>query len=145
MEKISGKIIFVDDERYEKDLLEIALKKKQWNVKVEYFSTAKDALAYLCTTEDEIFLIISDLNMPEMSGLDFKKNIDNDSKLNEKAIPFIFATTAATKEEVKEAYNYRVQGYFKKPFLIQEQADMLDIILKYWVISQHPSKDERTF
>jgi CheY-like chemotaxis protein len=138
MKTINGKIILVDDSKYEKELLELALHKKNWDVKVDFFLSGEDALKYLKKTEDEIFLIISDMNMPKMTGLEFKKIIDNDETLSKKAIPFIFASTSDTKEQVRNAYKYRVQGYFQKPLTIDEQAEMLDIIIKYWIICKHP-------
>lgn len=140
IKKITGKIILIDDEKYEKQLLEEALKKKNWDVKVEYFTNAQDALAYMRTTKDELFLIISDMNMPKMTGLELKRAIDNDDILKKKAMPFIFASNGTTKEQVAEAYEYRVQGFFKKPLNIEEQAEMFDIILKYWIICRHPNK-----
>lgn len=142
VKKLKGKILLVDDESYEKEFLEIALRKKNWEVNVEYFNNAEDALEHLRTNKDEIFLIISDMNMPKMDGLDFKKAIDCDPELTKKSIPFIFASSAATKAEITEAYNYRAQGYFRKPMSHDDQAEMLDIIIKYWIISRHPNKDD---
>lgn len=142
MKKLAGKIILVDDERYEKALLEVALEKMEWDIEIEYFSSASDALKYLKNTKDEIFIVISDMNMPKMNGLDFKKAIDNDKDgIFEKSIPFIFFSSNSTKEEVTLAYNYRVQGYFKKPLTVDEQAAQIDIIIKYWIIARHPNKD----
>ena len=69
MKKFKGKIILVDDEKYEKELLELALHEKKWDVKVEYFSRAEDTLDYLKKTKDEIFLLISDMNMPKMNEI----------------------------------------------------------------------------
>lgn len=138
MKKLPGKIVLVDDQEQEKFLLEEALLEKQWDATIEHFSTAKAALEYLQKTQDDIFLIISDINMPVMDGLAFKRIIDQDDELSQKAIPFIFASTAASQDEVTEAYNYRVQGYFKKPKTVDTQAEMLDIIIRYWIINQHP-------
>ena len=109
---------------------------------MEYFNNPAKALKHLKENNDEIFLIISDMNMPIMKGIDLKKTMDNDPGLREKSIPFIFASSGSSKSEITEAYNYRVQGYFRKPNTIEEQADMLDIIIKYWIISSHPNKDE---
>ena len=139
MKELPGKILFIDDEEYEKILLEEALTDKNWNVQIEYFSSTSQALEYLRETEDNIFIIISDINMPKMNGLDFKRIIDQDRSLHQKSIPFIFASNAATREQVEEAYRYRVQGYFQKPRGEAKQAEMLDIILKYWMINQHPN------
>lgn len=60
---VTGKIILVDDEKYEKELLELALREKQWNVKVEYFNNGQDALEHMRTTKDKLFLVISDMNI----------------------------------------------------------------------------------
>jgi DNA-binding NtrC family response regulator len=140
MKTIKGKIILVNDEKYERALLELALKEKNWNVTIEYFMNAESALAYLRETKDEIFLIISDIGMPKINGLEFKKIIDDDAVLSRKALPFIFASSAATKEQITEAYHYRVQGYFQKPHTVSLQAEMVDVIINYWIISKHPNQ-----
>jgi CheY-like chemotaxis protein len=143
MKKIFGKIILVDNEKYEKELITLALYRKEWDVDVDYYKNAEEAIDHLKKyKQEEIFLIISDMNMLGMSGLDFKKKLDADKDLNAKAIPFVFVSTFATKEDVARAYNYRVQGYFSKPISIEDQAEMLDIIIRYWVISRHPHKAE---
>lgn len=137
--KVQGKIILVDDEKYEKELLVLALREKQWNVEVEYFNNGQDALEHMRTTKDELFLVISDMNMPAMSGLELKKAIDEDKMLREKSMPFIFVSGGASKDQVSEAYDYRVQGFFEKPNTVEEQAEILDLIIKYWIVSRRPA------
>ena len=141
MIKLKGKIILVDDEGYEKEFLIAALQKRNWDVNVEYFDNAKKALNHLRENTDDIFLVISDMNMPEMNGMDFKKAIDKDLGLRGKSIPFIFVTSGSSKSKITEAFDYRVQGFFRKPSTPEDQADMLDIIIRYWIISSHPNKE----
>ncbi len=81
------------------------------------------------------------MNMPRISGMEFKKIIDQDEVLKRKSIPFIFSTNGASPEQVTEAYEYRVQGYFKKVSSVDKQAEMLDNIIKYWIDSKHPNKE----
>lgn len=135
---IKGKIILIDDQKYECELLVESLKKKNWHVKVEYFMDSEEALQYLMNTKDDLFLIISDMNMPKMNGLDLKKAIDSHDDLRKKTIPFIFSSTSELNEQVIEAYKYRVQGFFTKPVSFEKQAEMLDIIIKYWIVCKHP-------
>lgn len=142
MKKVIGKIILVDDQEYEKIFLEDALYDKNWDIEVEYFSNAKDALEHLKKNADEIFLIISDMNMPIMNGMEFKKAMDRDEYLRQKSIPFIFASSSPNKSDVIEAYQYRVQGYFKKPTTVKKQAEMLEKIIQYWISCLHPTKDD---
>ncbi|MGM0480288.1 MAG: response regulator [Bacteroidota bacterium] len=140
MKKVKGKIILIDDGQFEKSFLEESLSDQDWDIKVEYFSKARDALDHLKHNADDIFLIISDMNMPEMSGMEFKKTIDEDAFLRQKSIPFIFTTSEVVLEEVTEAYEYRVQGFFKKPETIEEQASMLEKIVQYWRSCIHPNQ-----
>jgi CheY-like chemotaxis protein len=140
MKEVKGKIILIDDGSFEKVFLEESLDDKNWNIEVEYFSEAQLALDHLNENADDIFLIISDMNMPKMSGMEFKRKIDQDSFLRQKAIPFIFCSSKIDKQEVKTAYEYRVQGYFKKPETIEQQAEMLEKIVQYWKSCIHPNK-----
>lgn len=142
MKKVKGKIVLVDDQKYEKELLNNALEDNGWGIKVEYFNNARDALEHLQKNVDEIFLIISDMNMPGMNGMEFKKAIDKDDYLRQKSIPFIFASSEPARKDVLEAYQYRVQGFFKKPYTVEEQSAMLETIIQYWIACIHPRKDD---
>ncbi len=59
-------------------------------------------------------LIISDLEMPEMSGLDLLKAIRNDDKLKE--TPFIMVTASNTKQVILETIKLGIKAYIIKPF-----------------------------
>lgn len=139
--KLVGKIILVDDERFEKDLLNLAIQELNLHVDLLYFHSAEDALQYLRTTEDDIFLIISDMNMPKINGLDFKKIIDSEPSLREKSIPFIFSSTSVTKKQLAEAYDYRLQGYFIKPPDVKSMAKQIQLIINYWILSIRPDSE----
>jgi response regulator RpfG family c-di-GMP phosphodiesterase len=142
MKNVKGKIILVDNEGYEKHFLEAALKNINWDIKVEYFNCVEKAITHLQENADEIFLIISDVDMPGINGIEFKKIIEQDDYLRQKAIPFIFTSNTIPREKVIEAYKYHVQGYFQKPMTPGGQAEMLETIIKYWVCCVHPNKED---
>ena len=142
MKKVKGKIILVDDESYEEEFLETALSRNNWNIKIEYFNNVDDAVEHLKKNADEVFLIISDMQMPGKSGMDFKKILDDDEYLKQKSIPFIFVSHSMSREIIIESYKYHVQGYFKKPLSIEEQARLFEIIVQYWINCIHPEKDD---
>ena len=139
--KLSGKIILVDDEKFEKELLDMALKDLNIHVGLRYFHRAEDAIHYLKITKEDIFIIISDVNMPGMNGLEFKRAIDNDEQLKEKAIPFIFSSTSVTRQQLIEAYDYRLQGYFIKPPDVKSMASQIELIINYWILSIRPDSE----
>ncbi|MCE3280987.1 MAG: histidine kinase [Bacteroidetes bacterium] len=142
MKKLSGKIVLVDDHPYEKDFLKMALEELNIYADLEFFLSPETALDYLRETRDHIFLIISDMNMPKMNGLDFKKVIDSDERLRVKSVPFIFSSSGATKSQLKEAYEYRLQGYFLKPQDVKDMAKQLELIIRYWIVSVRPDSEE---
>jgi CheY-like chemotaxis protein len=142
MKKLSGKIILIDDQLFEKEFLIMALEELKIKAELEFFSTPEKALDYLQKTKDTIFLIISDMNMPGMNGLDFKRMIDNDRKLRYKSVPFIFSSSGATPKQLEEAYDYRLQGYFLKPHDVKDMAKQLELIINYWIVSVRPDSEE---
>jgi CheY-like chemotaxis protein len=142
MKKLSGKIILVDDHHFEKDFLKMALEELSIHVDLEFFTNAESALDFLRQTRENIFLIISDMNMPGLNGLDFKKAIDGDKELRTKSVPFIFSSSGATKRQLEEAYDYRLQGYFIKPQDVKDMAKQLELIINYWIVSVRPDSEE---
>jgi CheY-like chemotaxis protein len=140
MKRIKGKIVMVDDEEIEKMLMEIALENARWDVSLEFFTNAKDALNYLRQTKDHIFLIISDLGMPVMDGFEFKQAIDADPVLARMSVPFVITTNSDYESDVSKAYKCRVQGYFHKPISNDDAISMLNSMFNYWLVSRHPNK-----
>lgn len=72
-------------------------------------------------------LIISDWNMPKMTGLDLLKQVRSDDALKE--IPFLMVTAEAQKQNVIEAVQAGVSNYVVKPFTAEAISDKLKKIL----------------
>jgi two-component system, chemotaxis family, chemotaxis protein CheY len=86
-------------------------------------TTAEDAveamgkLKFFGKTANSIGLVLSDLNMPGPSGLDFLKQVRGDPAFMK--LPFILITTESEKGPVIEAAMSGVSGYIVKPFNIE--------------------------
>jgi len=74
--------------------------------------------------KERIGLIVSDWNMPNMSGLDLLKAVRSDDTL--KGIPFIMVTAEGQKENVIEAVKCGVSNYIIKPFTPEAFSEKLD-------------------
>lgn len=138
----SGPIIIIDDDTDDQEIVVEIIKELGLPNELIVFSDCAAAFNYLKKTEQQPFIILSDINLPLMSGLELKKNIDADPQLRQRSIPFIFLSTAANPQLVTKAYlEMSIQGFFKK------QADMvslkreLSIILEYWRICKHPNSE----
>jgi len=75
----------------------------------------QDGLAKLHT--EKIDFVITDWNMPNMTGLELTKNIRNDDTL--KHLPILMVTTEVLKEDIIEALKAKVNNYVVKPFTPQ--------------------------
>src|SRR5690606_30098286 len=108
--KKSGPIIVIEDDIEDQQLLDEIFKNLNFPNRIIFFSDGKDALDYLNATEEQPFLILSDINMPKMDGFAVRNQIYMNEKL--KCIPYLFFTTGVDKKTVYDAYAMSVQGFF---------------------------------
>lgn len=104
-----------------------------------FFNNGKEALDYLKQTTDKILLIISDINMPIMNGLELRKEINLNESLRKKSIPFVFLSTAARPDDVDAAYDMTVQGFFLKGSTVTSMEESLQLMYTYWKRCKHPN------
>jgi len=136
----SGPIIVVEDDIDDKEIFDAALQELQSTNKIIWFNNCDDAWDYLKKTTDSPFIIFSDVNLPKKSGLEFKKQIDEDNQLRKKSIPFVFYSTSVNQDTVNEAYTkMTVQGFFQKSNRFEEMKQTIKLILDYWRVCRHPN------
>lgn len=132
-----GPIVIVEDDKDDQEIYAEAIKTIGLPNEIHFFDNGRKVLEYLNTTEEQPFIILSDINMPEMSGLELKKEIQEDPYLRAKGIPFVFISTNATKTSVRHAHALSVQGYFEKPNNMEEIKEMLRTLFAYWTRCKH--------
>lgn len=132
-----GPIVIVDDDKDDQEIYIEAIKALAIPNEIHFFDNGKAVLEYLSTTEEQPFILLSDINMPGMSGLELKKHMQEDSYLASKGIPFVFISTNATKVSVRHAHALSVQGYFEKPQSLEAFKDMLRRLFDYWQLCKH--------
>ena len=75
-------------------------------------------------------IILLDLNMPKISGIEFLSLLKNDLKLHH--IPIIILTTSDNKKDVTACYEIGVSGYILKPLKYEDYVKKIEITLAYW-------------
>jgi len=122
-----GKIRFlvVDDSPTMRIIVINALKNIGYTDIVEA-EDGKDALAKLYS--EKIDFIITDWNMPNMTGLELTRAVRSDP--NFANIPILMVTTRGMKQDVIEALEARVNNYIVKPFTPQVLKEKIEQILK---------------
>jgi len=87
--------------------------------------SGQEALKIL--TENKVDLVLSDINMPEMSGIELLAKIKGDPSLS--AIPVIMISTEGSEERQKEARDLGAAGYLRKPFQPEEVGTVLQKLM----------------
>ena len=135
----NGPIIIIEDDADDQELLKEVFRELQVSNILKFFDSCAHALIYLVASMEKPFLIISDINLPAMSGLEFCKKITESESLKMKSIPFVFLSTTSDQGVIKQAYQMFVQGFFVKPGSIQELKETIRMILDYWNLCRRPS------
>lgn len=81
-------------------------------------------------------LVLLDLNMPKMSGLEFLREVRADPDLH--ALTVIVLTTSDDERDKVEAYNLNVAGYILKPVTFGAFVEAIATLNKYWAINELP-------
>lgn len=133
-----GPILLVEDDIDDQQLIVEIIHNSVHENPVRIFSNGKEAYDYLLVSTKRHFLIISDVNMPVMNGIELKQQINKNADLMHRCIPFIFLTTTKDSSVVKKAFEMSVQGFFKKPSSYEELKLVLESTLDYWKLCEYP-------
>jgi CheY-like chemotaxis protein len=122
------KILIVDDNPNDVEITRIALAEKGWELKVEAARRCDIALDALRQGGDLPFLIILDLKIPGMSGIECLKAIRADEKLQ--YIPVAVVTSSSHPADEKNAYEAGANDFLYKAFDIDQYSDDLNTLIQ---------------
>lgn len=132
-------LILVEDDLDDQEMISLALNDLGCSYELKIFRDAETALEFLYSSPVNPFLIVSDINMPKMDGLDFKEAIESSETLKHKSIPFVFLSTAASHEFIERAYQLKAQGFFEKGTSFEHLRNAVGTIISYWERSKQPN------
>lgn len=124
------KILFIEDDAIEVIKFNRVLKNLGLNHVIIEAENGEDALAILKKKETIPDVVILDLNMPKLNGIDFLKTLKNDAIL--KYIPAIILTTSSNHTDILQCYKIGIAGYIIKPLKYEEYLDRIEKLLSYW-------------
>ncbi len=130
-------ILLVEDDKVDAMTVKRALKEIKVTNNVVVASNGEEALEYLTNTDNEIpCIILLDLNMPKMNGLEFMKVAKETERLRK--IPIVVLTTSSEERDRMNSFNNGVAGYMTKPVDYQQFVDVIKTINIYWTLSELP-------
>ena len=79
-------------------------------------------------------IILLDLNMPKINGIEFLKILKKESYL--KHIPTVILTTSSNEKDLLECYREGISGYIWKPLKYEDYVKKIESVLVYWSINE---------
>jgi CheY-like chemotaxis protein len=136
--KNNRSILLVEDDIVDMMSVKRALKDIKVTNPLIHVENGVDALEYLRAHEHEQpAIILLDLNMPKMNGIEFLSIMKTDDHL--KRIPVIVLTTSQGELDKVQSFDLGVAGYMIKPVDYQQFVEVMRTIRLYWTLSELPS------
>ncbi len=131
-------ILLVEDDRVDVLSVKRAFKELKIANPLQVVGNGEAGLEWLRDEQNpKPCLILLDLNMPRMNGLEFLKEMKRDEEL--RRIPVIVLTSSNDEQELLETYDHGVAGYMVKPADYLQLVEVMRVIDLYWTISEIPS------
>ena len=141
-EMVTTNILLVEDDRV--DVMNVRRSFKKANITNPLFTAQNglEALDILRGKSESVQmpttrrLVLLDLNMPKMGGLEFLQELRADPDI--KSTPVIVLTTSDQEKDRVEAYNLNVAGYILKPVTFASFAGVMTALNRYWTLCEMP-------
>ena len=134
-QKVSPRILLVEDNRGDIRLTQEALKESALNIQLDVVMDGEQAMEFLLkknsyTKAQSPHIILLDLNLPKKNGLEVLKEIKTNEALKE--IPVILLTTSDAAHDISRAYKLHANCYILKPVDFEDFAKVIKLIETYW-------------
>ncbi|MEL7530705.1 MAG: response regulator [Bacteroidota bacterium] len=131
----SRTILLVDDDKVDVMTVKRAIRKLNISNPLEVTSNGEEAIAYLKDpNKASPGLILLDINMPRMNGIEFLREREKDVSL--KKIPVIMLTSSREDQDRLDSFQHSIAGYMIKPVNFPQFLDMMETIKGYWSLSE---------
>ena len=128
-------ILLVEDNPVDLDLTLRAFRKKRFANEIQVARDGEEALAFMdrwAAGEPWPAVILLDINMPKVSGLDVLREIKAHEQF--RRIPVVILTSSREDRDLKEAYDLGVNSYIEKPVSFSKFMEVADQIELYWCV-----------
>lgn len=130
-------ILLVEDDQVDVMTVKRALKEIHVTNPVVNVENGEEALKYLRDPKSvKPCIILLDLNMPIMNGIEFMQVAKRDAQL--KRIPVVVLTTSEEQQDKVSSFDLGVAGYMAKPVDYRQFVEVMRTIDAYWTISELP-------
>lgn len=123
-------ILLIEDDMIELMKFNRTLSRLGFSHSITESNNGEEALNFLNKKERLPDIILLDLNMPKMNGIEFLNILKKDNEL--KYIPTIILTTSNNRRDILECYKIGIAGYIIKPLKFDDYVKSIKRLLEYW-------------
>ena len=123
-------LLLIEDDAIETMKFQRVLKKVESSHKLTEAKNGEEALELLTSGQTLPDIILLDLNMPRMNGIEFLTKLKAHERLQ--YLPTIILTTSENRHDLLECYKVGVAGYVIKPLKFEEYEIKIKAVLDYW-------------
>ncbi|MFN3136157.1 MAG: response regulator [Allomuricauda sp.] len=127
-------ILFIEDDAIETMKFQRTMSKLETKHTLIEAKNGEEALEYLESGKSLPDIILLDLNMPKMNGIEFLGLLKQHDKI--KYLPTIVLTTSENRDDLLECYKIGIAGYIIKPLKYNDYETKLKTVLEYWNINE---------
>lgn len=127
-------ILFIEDDAIETMKFQRTLSKLESKHMLVEAKNGEEALEILQSGKSLPDIILLDLNMPRMNGIEFLGILKQHDKI--KYLPTIVLTTSENRDDLLECYRIGIAGYIIKPLKYEDYETKLKTVLEYWNINE---------
>ena len=128
------RVLLIEDDMIEVMKLNRTVSKLELPHKIIEANNGEEALKILQNKDELPDIILLDLNMPKLNGIEFLNILKNDEIL--KYIPTIILTTSNNQRDLLECYKIGIAGYVLKPLKYEDYMSKIEKLLGYWSINE---------
>ncbi len=133
-------ILLVEDDQIDVMTVKRAFKENNITNKIDIVGNGEEALEHLRNPEKKKpCVILLDLNMPRMNGVEFLKVAKLDETI--RRIPVVVLTTSKEEQDKVDSFNLGVAGYMLKPVDFHKFVEVVRIIDYYWTLSEQANSN----
>ena len=130
-------ILLLEDDQVDAMTIKRALKDVRVTNRLDIAGDGEEGLALLMNPANERpCIILLDLNMPRMNGIEFLRVVKQDEAL--RRIPVIVLTASTEEQDRVDSFDLGVAGYMVKPVGYQQFVEVVRTINLYWTLSELP-------
>jgi len=130
-------ILLVEDDTVDAMTVQRALRDLRVTNPLVHRTNGEEALDHLRdTTQPKPCLILLDINMPRMNGIELLQVLKADPELQR--IPVVILTTSASERDILQTFHLSAAGYMIKPVDYKQFTETMRTINAYWRLSRLP-------